>query len=235
MASSSKRITCQQQLDPGPIWSPPFRITKDPTFRSQHSTKRWLILTPQLPQAKNLLFISACQSSSWAVAPPWCVVIYDVHQATVVLTLLFPASIDSLTICNSTQDFCGSPLTQGWIKPDRTSQSSTSSLSTYRYLHLLISIHQLHHHHHHHHQVHVQMQQLFNAIIIITFNTVTQELSQEVSIKSSRSISRWGERRRLCDLKFIAKRVSEEVKSNEATIIIILIIWCMPLYVRWIT
>jgi WD40 repeat protein len=32
------------------------------------------------------------------------VVIYDVHQATIVLRLSFPASIESLT-CNSTQDF----------------------------------------------------------------------------------------------------------------------------------
>ena len=33
------------------------------------------------------------------------VVIYDVHQATVVLRLSFPASIQSLMTCNLTQDF----------------------------------------------------------------------------------------------------------------------------------
>jgi len=32
-------------------------------------------------------------------------VIYDVHQTTLVLMLLFPASIQSLMTCNSTQDF----------------------------------------------------------------------------------------------------------------------------------
>ena len=45
------------------------------------------------------------------------VVIYDVYQATVVLRLSFPVSIESLLTCNSTQDFlyAGSPLSPSII------------------------------------------------------------------------------------------------------------------------
>ena len=57
------------------------------------------------------------------------VVIYDIHQATVVLRLSFPASIESLT-CNSTQDFlCAGGFTGSIYLVDLTMTAATLSTS----------------------------------------------------------------------------------------------------------
>ena len=57
------------------------------------------------------------------------VVIYDVHQATVVLRLSFPASIESLT-CNSTQDFlCAGGSTGSIYLVDLTMTAAALSTS----------------------------------------------------------------------------------------------------------
>ncbi len=90
----------------------PFESTNDPFFRRQHSTKRCKCLTNyqqmshpnsstsprQEPPAHFSVSIIIMSCGSTAV-------INDVHQATLVLTLSFPASIESLMTWNSTQDF----------------------------------------------------------------------------------------------------------------------------------
>jgi hypothetical protein len=67
--------------------------------------------------------------------------VYDVHQETIVLTLSFSASIESVMTCNSTQDFLyvWNSIDSRLIGESRLNQVMLSSLSTYWYLHLLIT------------------------------------------------------------------------------------------------
>ena len=76
--------------------------------------------------------------------------VYDVYQATIVLTLSFSASIESVMTCNSTQDFL-----YVWDSIDSRLIGESSHIIISIHLlvspsaHHFLSIHQLHHHHHH--------------------------------------------------------------------------------------